>query len=209
MGNDLANVTENTVHSLLISHFSNGSIQHPGCEICNSPFREDAERMFDEGKAFSDIRNFLSTKGGSVHINSVSHHMKEHYKNLERMAVLLDYCDHLEEIGKRRRARRNDLELLVDMCIADLASIASLVTKNDIAKQKMKIELAVKVRQDMRAHLEVLNNMEDKEEAIRAIEIRFANAWKTCIDKAESTQEKQLYAQALREFQKTLEEYNS
>ena len=58
---------------------------------------------------------------------------------MERTAILLDYCDQLEHIREKRRARRKDLELLVDMCLLDLSKVASIPTNNDIMKEKIKL----------------------------------------------------------------------
>lgn len=180
------------------------NVINPRCKVCNSLYRKEAEGLYDEGKTFAEIKQFFEDNKDPIPVNGIQHHMKEHYRNMERTALLLEFCDRLEHIQNKRRGRKKDLELMVDMCLLDLARVASMPTGGKLEKEKVKIELAVKVRQDMRSHIQALNDMEEQAEAIRSVEVKFANAWKQCIESAASPTEKQMFAQALREFERTL-----
>jgi hypothetical protein len=164
--------------------------------------------MYDGGKSLVEITAFLQEKQDPVAMPVIKHHLKEHYKSMEAIAYLLDYCERLNELSAKRRSRERDLEVLIDVGILELTRILSIPTGNDMNKERSRSDLVQKTMHGLRESIEARNDMETKEEAVKAIETKFAMAWKQCIENA-SPEHRLPYAHALREFQKIMGEQSS
>lgn len=193
------------IRQILAFNMADGALTNPRCKLCNSPFRNDAEDMYDKGRPLVEIKEHLSSNGEDIALSNIQNHLKEHYKDMEQMAALLDYCDRLEELKQRRRTREQDLDMMIRVCYMELARAIALPTNNDISREKVRTELILKINSAVADNVKTLNSMEDQAEAIKAIETKFAQAWKTCIDSADGADQKKMYAHALREFKRIME----
>lgn len=195
---------DDPIRKIFSFDFSNGAFLNPRCKLCRSPFRKEAEQMMADGKSVENIKTYLDEKDDIISPAQISNHMKKHYQNMEQMAALMDYCDRLDELKHKRKSRENDVDLGIRVCYMELARAIAMQTRGDIAKEKIRTELILKIQGSILDGVKTLNDMEKQEEALKALELKFAEAWKTCIETADP-QEKQVYAQALREFKKILE----
>lgn len=208
MPSDLAEIKErdetpNPIRMLLSLELAGDVVMHKRCSLCNSVHRKGVEEMYDNGKSFLDMQKYLEERGESIAPPNIRHHLKDHYKNLERISFMLDYCDRYDELASKRRRREDDLQSLVDTAMLELARVIAIDTKSDIHKEKVRSDMLLKTISSIRESLESRNDMEDSGSAIRTLEINFANAWKSCMEKAPDDQKK-LFATALKEFKKQL-----
>lgn len=190
---------------LFSTELTSGSVVSMHCALCKSMNRKHVETMYDNGQALAEIMRYLQEKNDPVAMPTIRHHMKEHYRSLEQVAFMMDYCDRLEELRRKRRSREKDLDTLIDIGFLEMTRIISMPVGSDINKERMRSELMQKTMHGIRETIESRNDMESKDQAVKAMEMNFAKAWKQCIDAAPPEQ-KALFAQALREFQKSMGE---
>lgn len=184
---------------------SNGLIYKPKCKICNSPFRKDAESLFDKENSYTKVREFLDSMGLSVNLSSVRVHLVEHYKTADRMLSLVEYCDNLEKMVSQRRPRREDLETLVNISRLEIARISSLQTDHSFSREKERNTMLMLCIKTMRDCLDSLNKMEDSEAKAKAIQNKFLEVWKEMISNAPSEDDRRVLVDALQRFKEVME----
>jgi hypothetical protein len=208
MGEELAEIRErdnnpNPIRSLLSIELADEIVVNKRCQICNSAHRKEVEDLYDQGSSCTRIQKALAERGEQVSVQNILHHVKTHFKNMERTAFLLDYCDRLDELRARRRRREDDLQSLVDTAMLELSRIIAMPT-GDMNREKCRNEMMLKTMTSIRESIEAMGDMEDKDTAVKAVEVNFAKAWKKCMDTADPGQKK-MYVEALKEFRKNLE----
>jgi hypothetical protein len=208
MAEELAEIRErennpNPIRALLSLEVADEVVVNKRCILCNSIHRKEVEDLYDQGRSCTYIQKMLKERGENVNVMNILHHVKSHFKNMERTAFLLDYCDRLDELMARRRRREDDLQSLIDTAMLELSRIIAMPT-GDMNKEKCRNEMLLKTMTSIRESIEAKGDMEDKDMAVKAVEMNFAKAWKKCIDEADPDQKK-LYVEALKEFRKKLQ----
>jgi hypothetical protein len=184
---------------------SNGLIYKPKCKICNSPFRKDAEALYEKESSYAKVRDFLESMGLSLNISAVRVHVVEHYKTADRMLSLVEYCENLEKMVSQRRSRREDLETLVAISRLEIARISSLQTNNILSSEKERNSMLMLCMKTQRDCLDSLNKMEDSEAKAKAIQNKFLEIWKDMIANASDEQERKVLVDALQKFKEVIE----
>lgn len=184
---------------------SNGLIYKPKCKICNSPFRKDAESIYEKENSFSKVKEFLDSMGLTLNISTIRNHIVEHYKTADRMLSLVEYCDNLEKMVGQRRSRREDLETLVNISRLEIARISSLQTSHLFSQEKERNQMLMLCIKSMRDCLDSLNKMEDSEAKAKAIQNKFLEVWKDMISTAESEDKRRVLVDALQKFKEVIE----
>jgi CRISPR/Cas system CSM-associated protein Csm2 small subunit len=184
---------------------SNGLTYKPKCKICNSPFRKDAEALFDKENSHAKVKDFLESMGLSATVSAVRVHIVEHYRNADRMLSLVEYCDNLEKMVAQRRSRREDLETLVNISRLEIARISSLQTNHIFSQEKERntmLMLCIKTQRDC---IDSLSKMEDSEAKVKSIQNKFVEVWKDMISAAPNEDERRVLVDALQKFREVIE----
>jgi CRISPR/Cas system CSM-associated protein Csm2 small subunit len=184
---------------------SNGLTYKPKCKICNSPFRKDAEALFEKENSHAKVRDFLDSMGLAVTVSAVRVHIVEHYRNADRMLSLVEYCDNLEKMVSQRRSRREDLETLVAISRLEIARISSLQTGNLLSQEKDRNTMLMLCMKTQRDCLDSLNKMEDSDAKIKSIQNKFIEVWKEMIAAAPNEDERRVLVDALQKFREVIE----
>lgn len=197
--------TDDPLTSMILSKIVDGSIKVKRCVVCNSPFRNDAEKMFEDGQAFASIAEFLEEKGDDkVTALLVKHHIDNHYKNLARVEVLLDYAENMRAVRKRRLERRELLQSTIDIGLVELTRAIPLPTYGDLGREKERTDLILRIIKSIREGEHALREVDGTEAEIRAIHERFVAVWKAKIDGAQSPEEKKVLYDTLQDFRRLL-----
>lgn len=196
----------NALTSLLHIDQVKNIIIHKNCKTCKSPFRADAEKMFDEGKSLSKIKEFLDSNqstGGSM--VAIRHHMINHHRALEHQIALTEICEHIQEMAKIRSDRQNELETLKNVGFHELSKCLTIMTNGDISKEKIKNDVVVKT---MRVVLDIekqLGEMHSADMRVAALQQQFIKIWRDKIVGAKSKEEKDMYIETLKDFKKIVD----
>ena len=191
--------------NMVLAKLVDGSIKVKRCKVCNSPFRNDAEKMFEEGKPLLAIVKFFDSNGEVVPQVSVKNHMENHFKDLARMEVLLDYAENLKAIRQRRMERRELIESTIDIGLMELSRVIPIPTNGDLGREKERTDLILRIVKSIREGEESLREIEGGEEEIRAVHQRFVSVWKAKIEGAKNDEEKAALYETLRDFQRMLQ----
>lgn len=181
------------------------SIKTTRCKLCNSELKEKAEQMYSEGQSISSIKTWLENNGLLIANPNIKHHLVEHFKSEDRKLLLLDYCLKLSEQIKEKRSRRDDLDMLVNVCRLELSRIVSLPTNNSINLEKERNSMMVSIIKSMKDAIESINSMEDSEAKAKSVENKFLSVWKELISNAPQDQ-KRAYVTALQKFKKSFDD---
>jgi hypothetical protein len=184
---------------------SNGLVYKPKCKICNSPFRKDAEALFEKENSHAKVKDFLDSMGVSVTTSAVRVHIIEHYRTADRMLSLVEYCENLEKMVSQRRSRREDLETLVGISRLEIARISSLQTNSLLSQEKERNTMLMLCMKTQRDCLDSLNKMEDSEAKAKAIQNKFLEVWKDMIANAPSEDDRRVLVDALQRFKEVME----
>ena len=192
---------------LLRSHMPNGSevFIAPQCKMCNSTFRTPAEKLFEDGKPLVEIKAFMDQKGESIALSKIARHMNEHYKKAEWLAKYAEYVENIRAIQDRRNSRKEQIMTTVDATWYELSKVLVIDTGASLERAKDKADTMSKHFANIRHAFELLENMENSQEQVQAIQEKFVQAWKTKIEGAKDEAEKQLYIGALTEFKQLLQ----
>ena len=204
MGNEIVK-SEDPLTNMVLSKLVDGSIKVKRCLICNSPFRGDAEKMFEDGKRLPDIVKFFDSNGEKIPQFSVKNHMENHYKDLARMEVLLDYAENLKAIRQRRMDRRELIQSTIDIGLLELSRVIPIPTNGDLGREKERTDLILRIVKSIREGEQVMREIEGGEEEIRAIQQRFVSVWKAKIDAARNEEEKQALVATLQDFRRLMQ----
>ena len=124
-----------------------------GCKLCNSPFREEAERIYEENKNVLKAKQFLDEKmeNGEKRLDvsypAVRQHIYRHYENQENTKILREFAEDVN----RYLPLQNDPEGSLRRKIAILErEMIWLAAKND--------ELGV---QERRRNAEIIKKLAD------------------------------------------------
>lgn len=184
---------------------SNGLIYRPKCKICNSPFRKDAEAIYEKENNYTKVKEFLDSMGLVLNLATVRNHVVEHYKTADRMQSLVEYCENLEKMVGQRRSRREDLEMLVSIAKIEIARVSSLPTGHLFSQEKERSQMIAIHMKTMRDSLDSLNKMEDSEAKAKAIQNKFLEVWKDMISSAETEEKRKVLVDALQQFKEVIE----
>jgi hypothetical protein len=197
-----------TISRLLTSDVvdSSGFLVRPQCKVCQSPLRREADEMYEANGNASKVKEWLETKGLVVCVQSVRHHMREHYKSMERMLALSEYCDQLQTMVDRRRSRRDQLDMVISMAEMEIARVVSISTNGSLSKEKDRSSIIVNSMKAMVNAIQALNSMEDADSKTKAVQHRFIQVWRDMIEGADSEEKRRTYVQALDSFKKALED---
>lgn len=196
---------EDALTKMVLSRVVDGSIKVKRCVVCNSPFRNDAEKMFEDGKTFAVISQFLEAQGDDkANPVVVKNHMDNHYKDLARVEVLLDYAENMRAVRKRRIERRELLQSTIDIGLVELTRAIPLPTYGDLSREKERTDLILRIIKSIREGEQTLREVDGTEAEIRAIHQRFVAVWKAKIDGAQSEAEKKVLYDTLQDFRRLL-----
>ena len=198
-----------TISRLLTSDVvdSSGFLVRPQCRVCQSPLRRKADELYESnGGNASKVKEWLEKEGVVVCVQSVRHHMREHYKSMERMLALSEYCDQLQTMIDRRRSRRDQLDMVVAMAEIEMARVLSISTNGSLSKEKDRNSIVVNSMKAMVNAIQVLNSMEDADSKTKAVQHRFIQVWRDMIEGATNEETRMTYVQALDSFKKALED---
>lgn len=185
---------------LLSLEFKDGVLNKSRCKLCNSPNRKQAEQMYEEGRQYAAIKKFMDEKGDILTCPSIRNHMQEHYRNQERMAALVEYCDNLSGMMERRKSRRDDLECLINIGYIELARVLTLPTNGDIGREKERSEMIQRTKKSILDVIGMMNEMENADAQVEAVKRKVIDAWASRIEHAKNDTEKQAFIAALKEF---------
>lgn len=192
------------ITKLLNLELQDGVVIKTRCKLCNSPLREGAEQMFEDGHSISKIRTWLLENGEVIAISNVRNHLNEHYRSQERMACLREYCDNLAGMLERRRSRLADLECMLQMGFMELARILTLQTGGDFGKEKDRNDMIHKTKRDIRETIDSLLKMESNEAQMESVKQSVLKALSNRIEEAKTPEERKVCIEAMREFSSML-----
>ena len=197
----------NPLERLLRSKMPNGSEVYiaPLCKMCNSAFRIPAEKLFEDGKPLIEIKAFMDQKGEPIVISNIARHMNEHFRKAEWLAKYAEYVQNIRAIQERRNSRKEQIMTTADVSWYELSNVLTIDTGSSLEKAKDKAEILTKHFANIRHAFELLENMENSGDQVRAIQEKFVQAWKIKIEGAKDEAEKQLYIGALTEFKQLLQ----
>lgn len=193
---------------LVVGEFTtpgNGLIVRTSCKLCNSPFREEAEKLFEERKSIPFIKTFLDGKGLIIAMNNIRHHMNEHYKSMARMAVLAEYCEDLQSLMVRRRDRAEELELLINIGRKEMFHAVSTPTDGDPNRERERLAMVEKGFRMMIDAMKVMNEMENGDAKAKAIQLHFVKVWKDKIAAAQNPAEREMLIATLEDFKRSFD----
>jgi hypothetical protein len=185
---------------------SSGFLVRTRCKVCNSPLRGEADAKYEGGMNCSDVKQWLEQNGLVVCVQSVRHHMREHYKSMERMLALSEYCDDLEAMMARRRAKQDRLEMIIAMSEIEIARIVSLETRGNLTREKDRNSMLMASAKSITDAIKVLNSMADSDAKAKAVQHKFIRVWRDMIENAPSEEIRRAYVAALDSFKKAMED---
>ena len=184
---------------------NNGRIFKSNCTICNADCRQEVEKMYEDGKNIVEISDFLKNKKNiTLKTQNIKHHMVEHFKNMERTMLLLDYCENLASMMERRHDRIDDVEMLVNVARLELARAISMPTNGDGVREKLRSDMIDKAMRAMADHIRLFNEMEDDDSKLKAFYTKVISVWRYEIENAKTDEEKKIYLSSLEKFQSSL-----
>ena len=80
--------TQNGHHDVVPYGDDDNEIGHPGCKLCNSKYREEAELLYEKKHNYDLVKRFLDSKGEKLSSNAVSNHIREHYQTSRNIALM-------------------------------------------------------------------------------------------------------------------------
>ena len=139
------------------------------CKLCNSEFREQAEKEFERSGNYKGVFNFLKKEGEKISYPSVRNHLIYHYEGVQNRKLLKEYANDVnqwaelqgnpEEAIKRRVAIMERRLILLD------ASSDSL----SLAEQRKNTELVKKLCDSMLTHEAKLEDHNQQLEPFRQV----------------------------------------
>jgi predicted ArsR family transcriptional regulator len=156
--------------------------------------------MYEEGRQYAAIKKFMDDKGEIFSCSAIRNHMQEHYRNQERMAALVEYCDNLAGMMERRKSRRDDLECLINIGYIELARVLTIPTNGDIGREKERSEMIQRTKKSILDVIGMMNEMENADAQVEAVKRKVIDAWASRIENAKNDAEKQAFIAALKEF---------
>jgi hypothetical protein len=171
------------------------------CKLCNSPFRRQAEEMYEKDQNASAVKRWLETQGEIIHVTNVSHHLKNHFKNQEQLAVMAEYGENVRAMMDTKRSLLNDAEFTLVVGLIELARVIALPTGGDFSKEQVRNDLINKTIRSIREGQDMVMKICDVDGRVKEVKEKFLKAFATRINNAKTQEEKNAYAAALQGFQ--------
>ena len=183
-----------------------GQVKMPRCKLCRSPFRKEAEKMFDENESQSTIQKFLREKGEEYGVWEVRAHFDHHYKMMAQHAAILEYRDHLDAMMQRRKDMVEDTLRRIDICWTEMAQALAIPVGADLDKMEKKGRIIASYQKSISECYDFLKSLHDSEAKAKAIEERFVRIWEMKLKEAKSDDEKKMLIATLSDFNEKLKQ---
>jgi hypothetical protein len=206
MGNTSIEPIKQSSENPLSSIGIDGQVKMPRCKLCRSPFRKDAERMFDENETQSTIQKFLKEKGEEYGVWEVRAHFDHHYKMMAQHAAILEYRDHLDAMMQRRKDMVEDTIRQIDISWTEMAQALAIPTGTDLDKMEKKQRIIAGYQKNIRESYDFLKSLADSEAKAKAVEDRFIKIWEIKLKEAKTDEEKKMLVATLTDFNEKLKQ---
>lgn len=197
--------TETPLSILLDLQNENGKVINPRCKICNSPFRTEVEKIFEDKGGLSKIKTFLDSKGEVLSVSIIRNHLNEHYRSQERLAYMLEYRDNVEALMARRKDRMRDIEYTINVSMIELNRILSIETSGDLSREAEKSDMFIKTTKCIREGIDMINKMEIEDDRTKVFQDKIINVMMFQIRNAKSDDEKNVLISAMEGFKEVLQ----
>jgi hypothetical protein len=86
------------------------NFQRVNCKLCQTPFRVEAESLFEKSQNFTKVVAFLEEKGEKHTLQAVRNHLINHYRRALRAIQLKEYGDDLKKWVDYQNDKKKNLK---------------------------------------------------------------------------------------------------
>lgn len=179
------------------------------CNLCKSPYREEAEKMFLETRAVDPVRKFLNSKGGdgelkdNWHWTTVNTHMKEH---VDFTPISIDYIKKIEQAREEYiNIEREPISYAKTICINMMQELKSLDLSKNLDKlmevNKVVNSLLNTYKSYTSLEYEISGLREETEKVIMDMANRFTEIMANLMEKIQGQENKEVLKDSIKDFQ--------
>lgn len=110
-------------------------ITKPNCKLCNSKFRTDAEKMYEQLKGnYTAIEKFLSKNNEEISYHAIRNHFKMHYETQKMDLQVKEYIDNLAKFRIEREDKKSALlerKLILEHHMVNLVAMGQGATNSE------------------------------------------------------------------------------
>lgn len=114
-------------------------ITKPGCKLCNSKYRAEAEHTYEQtNKNFRAVEKFLKGKGEDISYQAIRNHFKMHYEQQKIDLQVKEYIDNIAKFRVEHNDRRSELserKTVLEQKLIQIAAMGQGATSNDEARK--------------------------------------------------------------------------
>lgn len=179
------------------------------CNLCSSPYREEAEKMFLETRKVDPVRNFLNQKGletgikANWHWTSVNTHMREH---VDFTPIAIDYIKRIQQTrDEYTEIEREPITYGKMMCLDMIQELKSLDLSKNLDKlmevNKTSNALLNTYKSFTALEYEISGLRDEAEKVIMEMANKFTEIMANLMEKLQGQENKEAVKESIKDFQ--------
>lgn len=175
-------------------------IVEPSCPICMSPFRAEAEELWEENRSVSELKKFFKEKTGlKLSADVIRNHMDNHVRSGIKEIQKAEYLARLKRLQCHNPSTMNYLDLSLTVLSERLMGINSITPsggETDATIEKIKsaetAKIAAQIQSIAKTRAALLGEMMDNGEIIQIPAKDFTFIFSAALGKCVTDNEKQI-----------------
>jgi hypothetical protein len=139
------------------------------CKLCNSPFRIEAEEIYEQMNSAKYVWKWLLGKGEKICYLPVRNHIIQHYLKQEQNVKIKSYSEHLKVWVNQKIDKKSSIEERIAMLNNELIIIASETEGLSLEERRRSSEAIRKITDSILMHEEKLDAMDKSIEPIYVV----------------------------------------
>ncbi len=192
--------------ALQVNINSDGNFYEKSCPLCNSPSRNEAEKMWLKDRNADDVFAFLKNSKEKMPVTVIKNHMEFHIDQAYIELRKKEYVNRISQLSKSEIGTFHRVEIALSSINERLIAINSSEDPSvpQVINEKIKSEITCKLITSMTKLLELRANlmgeMLDKGDLLTIKQIDFENIFRSTVERFSSAEAREIVGFILDQF---------
>ena len=192
---------------------SKGIYHETSCQFCQSPNREEAEKLFANplrvGDRYGIVKEFLDSRSDNLSIDVVHNHIDNHLNRAAQELVKLEYMDYLTSVANHKLTSLESVNFMMAVLRERVAAL-SVIPDSSPRLIEMKVKAVTSIAkayaQQIEIRAKILGEMAGQGELVAIPKQRFIQAMQSALESVKDPVEQQVILKLFEDMDRTSEE---